>query len=229
MGLFAFVFTVLLPIYTLRYIPVKDFRPFAVGENILKNMELQVGEEPPLYTVDYTMKSKTSGEESIVSAIDYMEKEIWKDQDLEIINTGEQYLFKDGVVPPIHDFVLESVTTEEDYTYSILDEEVVFLWISYDLDHANLEAQEAVKSLTDEVNAAHLPIYALSASSFEDTENFKQTHQLNLEFLTCDATTLKTIIRSNPGLIVLKKGTVIGKYPFRKLSSLKEISKELNL
>jgi hypothetical protein len=45
---------------------------------------------------------------------------------------------------------------------------------------------------------------------------------------TCDATTLKTVIRSNPGLIVLNRGTVIGKYPFRKVTTIQEIREELN-
>jgi len=228
MGLFAFVFTLALPVFTLNFIPVKDFRPFAIGENIQMNMELQPGEEPPLYTVDYTMKSITTGEESTVSSIDYMGKEVWKNKDLEIIGTGEQYLFKDGVVPPIHDFVLESSASGEDFTHSILSEEYVLLWISYDMDNANVAAQETVRSLTVSAKAAGISTYLLSASSFEDTENFKQMHNLDIDVFTCDATTLKTIIRSNPGLIVLNKGTVIGKYPFRCVKGLEDLRNELN-
>jgi uncharacterized membrane protein YphA (DoxX/SURF4 family) len=227
MGLFAFVFTTLLPVYTLTYLPVKDFRPFAIGENILENMELQEGQEPPIYTVDYTMKSITTGEESIVSAIDYMGKDVWKNKDLEIVGTGESYLFKAGIVPPIHDFVLESSTTEEDYTYSILSEEYVLLWIAYDLDNSNLDAQKMVKSVTENSVTAGIPVFELSATGFEDVENFKQIHNLDIQVLNCDATTLKTVIRSNPGLIVLNKGTVIGKYPFRSVKGFEEIRNEL--
>jgi hypothetical protein len=156
-----------------------------------------------------------------------MDKEVWKNQDLEITHTGESYLFKDGVVPPIHDFVLESLTDEEDFTFSILSEEYVLLWISYDLDNSNVDAQKVVKMITDEAKGAGIPIYELSASSFEDTENFKQMYDLDIEVFSCDATTLKTIVRSNPGLIILNKGTVIGKYPFRRVNSLEDIRKEL--
>ncbi len=228
MGLAAFVVTVAFPIYTLTYLPIKDFRPFAIGQNILENMELQEGQEPPIYTVDYTMKSKTTGEELVVSAAEYMEQGVWENKDLEIVATGEQYLLKEGVVPPIHDFVLESITDGGDYTYSILDEEYVFLWISYDLENGNVEAQEKINSSVLDANKAGLPIYELTATTFEDAENFKQQHNLDIEMFTCDATTLKTIVRSNPGLIVLKKGTVIGKYPFRKVGAIAEIRKELN-
>lgn len=227
MGLFAFVFTTLLPVYTLSYLPVKDFRPFAIGENILENMELQEGEQPPIYTVDYTMKSKTTGEESLVSSIDYMGLEVWKNTDLEIVGTGEQYLFRDGVVPSIHDFVLET-HNEEDLTYAILSEPYVLLWVGYDLDHSNISAQLMVKDVTIASKAAGIPVYQLSASSFDDSENFKQIHGLDIEMLTCDATTLKTIIRSNPGLMILKEGTVIGKYPFRSINGFDEIRTELN-
>jgi hypothetical protein len=67
----------------------------------------------------------------------------------------------------------------------------------------------------------------LSASSFVNSENFKQLHDLNIAFLTCDGTTLKTIIRSNPGLVILKKGVVVAKYPFRSVSDFEEIKNEL--
>lgn len=228
MGAFAFVLTTVFPIYTVMYLPVKDFRPFAIGENILQNMELQEGEEPPLYTVDYTMKSKTTSEESTVSAIDYMAKEVWKNADLEIVGTGDQYLFKDGVVPSIHDFVLETID-EEDLTYAILSEELVFLWIGYDLEAANVDAQLQVKNVIDGCNSLTIPNYILSATSFKNSENFKQIHGLNTQVLTCDATTLKTVIRSNPGLVILKKGVVVAKYPFRSVSGFEQIKNDLKL
>ncbi len=228
MGAFAFVLTTIFPIYTVMYLPIKDFRPFAIGENILQNMELQEGEEPPLYTVDYTMKSKTTGEESVVSAIDYMGKEVWKDSDLEIVGTGDQYLFKEGIVPSIHDFVLESID-EEDLTYSVLSENLVFLWIGYDLDGSNIDAQTKVKEVVEGCVSDGITNYMLSATSFDNSENFKQIHGLSMEVLTCDATTLKTVIRSNPGLVILEQGVVIAKYPFRSVSGYEQIKNDLNL
>jgi len=228
MGLVSFIITAALPVYTLTYIPIKDFRPFAIGENIQRNMELQEGEEPPIYTVDYTMKSKSTGEETTVSAIDYMQNGIWENTDLEIVGTGEQYLFKDGVIPHIHDFILESLIDGGDYTYDILEKEYVLLWISYDLENGNIDAQKKVQSIATDAKLANIPVYELTASTFEETENYKQQHGTDIEMFTCDATTLKTIIRSNPGLIVLHKGTVIGKYPHRKVTNLKDIRTELN-
>jgi len=227
MGGVAFVITTIFPVYTLAYLPVKDFRPFAIGENIQRNMELQEGEEPPLYTVDYTMKSISTGEESVVSAIQYMEQEVWKNTDLEIVSTGEQYLFKDGVVPPIHDFVLESMTDGEDYTYSILSEQNALLWIMYDLSQSNAEAQKVVKQISEAAMEDGVPVFVLTASNFEEAENFKQMHSLNVNMYTCDATTLKTVIRSNPGLVIINEGTVANKYPFRSLNGFDDIIKDL--
>ncbi len=226
MGVFAFVLTSLFPIYTLSYLPVKDFRPFAIGENLHHNMELQEGEEPPLYTVDYTMKSLTTGDESVVSAIDYMDLEVWKNKDLEIIATGDQYLFKEGVVPPIHDFVLETID-KEDLTYSVLSEELVFLWVGYDLSFSNEDAQKQVQEIAQSCKSSGVPVYLLSATDFVQSENFKQIHGLDIEVLTCDATTLKTVVRSNPGLVVLSKGIVVGKYPFKSVDSFNQVKNKL--
>lgn len=228
MAVVAFAITTILPVYTLSYVPIKDFRPFALGENLPYNMVIPEGEEPPLYTVDYTMKSKTTGEEITISAIDYLDKKMWEKPDFEIIATGDQYLVKEGYEPPIHDFVLESLTTGEDFTNSVLGMDYVLLWIAYDLDKSNVDAQQKVAELSREAHAANVPIYMLTASDFTNAENFKQQHGLDIEMFMCDGTTLKTVIRSNPGLIVLNKGTVIGKYPFRTAPTLNELREELN-
>ena len=60
----------------------------------------------------------------------------------------DQYLFKEGVVPSIHDFVLETID-EEDITYAVLSEQLVFLWVGYDLDFSNIEAQEKVREIAE--------------------------------------------------------------------------------
>lgn len=182
---------------------------------------------PPLYTVDYTIKSKTTGQESTVSAIDYMEKEVWKNQDMEISATGDQYLFKEGTEPSIHDFVLET-RDGEDITDYILSQELVFLWVAYDIDGTNEDALVQVKEIAQGCKSDSIPIYMLSASDYEITNRLKQTHHLDIEVLTCDETTLKTIIRSNPGLVILKKGVVVAKYPFRKVSDMASVMKNLD-
>lgn len=228
MALAAFVITTILPVYTLSYVPLKDFRPYALGENLPYNMEIPDGMEPPLYTVDYTMKSKTTGEEIVVSAIDYLAKKMWEKPEFEIVSTGDQYLVKEGYEPPIHDFVLESLTTGEDFTNAILEMDYVLLWIAYDLDKSNVAAQNTVATLSREAQAANLPIYMLTASDFTNAENFKQQHNLDIDMFMCDGTTLKTVIRSNPGLIILNKGTVIGKYPHRTVPSLETLRDKLN-
>jgi uncharacterized membrane protein YphA (DoxX/SURF4 family) len=228
MGAVAFAITTIFPVYTLSYVPVKDFRPYALGENLPNNMVIPEGQEPPLYTVDYTMKSKTTGEEIVVSAIEYLDQKVWENKDLEIVATGDQYLVKEGYEPPIHDFVLESSTTGEDFTQHILGLDYVLLWVAYDLNKSNQAAQQTVAALSREAKEAQIPIYMLTASDFTKAQNFKQQYGIDIETFSCDGTTLKTVIRSNPGLIVLHQGTVIGKYPFRTVPDLEKLRNKLN-
>ena len=64
----------------------------------------------------------------------------------------------------------------------------------------------------------------MSASSQEETEKLKKKHGLNFDFYFCDMTTLKTIVRSNPGLVMLENGTITQKLHFNDAADLKLVS-----
>ncbi|UMB53663.1 DoxX family membrane protein [Lutibacter sp. A64] len=113
--------------------------------------------------------------------------------------------------PAIHDFFLESSEGEE-LTYEVLEAEKMLLVIAYNLEISDKEGFKAIKQATDKALENGYKVYALSASMNEDFLKLKETYKLNFEMLFGDETMLKTIIRSNPGVITLNKGTVTGKW-----------------
>lgn len=210
--------------YTYAHLPIKDFRPYAIGKNIADGMEIPEGKEPPQYMVIYTMESQSTGETQEVSSIDYLQKEVWKNKDLKIVNTSDQILYKEGYVPPIHDFVLEDLNSGEDRTYEILGYERVALWVAHDISKTDVDVQKQVSALSKQMEEAGIPVFGLTGGLYDQVEDFRHEYENAFPYMSCDATTLKTVIRSNPGLVLLKKGTVTGKWHHNDIPTFEHIN-----
>lgn len=125
------------------------------------------------------------------------------------ITEGMQYK-GDGEIPPIHDFSLES--DEADLTEELLAKDKVMLVIMYEIEKADVNGFEAIKKAANQAILKGYTVYGVSSSFIDDLVIAQNKHDLPFEFLGCDGTTLKTIIRANPGVVILNKGTVMQKY-----------------
>lgn len=124
------------------------------------------------------------------------------------LQEGMQYP-ADGSIPPVHDFMLED--TQQDLAPVLLEKEKVMLVIVYNLDKSDVKGFPAIKDIANKAIQKGYTVYGVSAS-FSDYLNLaKEKYNLPFEFLFCDETTLKTMIRANPGVIILDKGTVTQK------------------
>ncbi|UMB60199.1 DoxX family protein [Lutibacter sp. A80] len=122
--------------------------------------------------------------------------------------------------PAIHDFFLESSEGEE-LTYEVLEADKVLLVITYNIDISDKQGFVGIKQVTDKALANGYQVYALSASMDEDFLKIKNEYKLDFDMLFGDETMLKTIIRSNPGVITLNKGTVTGKWSWVDVDKIK--------
>jgi len=122
--------------------------------------------------------------------------------------------------PPIHDFFLETLEGK-DLTDQILMTDNVLLVVAYDLNKSDREGFLKVKKITDEALKNGYLVYVLTSSMAEDYDIIRKEFNLNFELLFCDGTTLKTIIRANPGIITLKNGTVKGKWSWVDIDAIK--------
>lgn len=128
-----------------------------------------------------------------------------------------QYIGDD--LPPVHDFLLESIEGD-DLTSKVLEAPKVLLVVINTLEKSRKGGFNNVKIITDKALEKGYLVYALSSSMNESFIKFKQEYQFNFEMLFCDETTLKTIIRANPGIVILKNGTVIGKWNSRDIDKI---------
>jgi uncharacterized membrane protein YphA (DoxX/SURF4 family) len=133
------------------------------------------------------------------------------------ISEGMQYK-DDGKIPPVHDFMLEN--TQNDLAPEILKMEKVMLVIASNLDKSEFEAFPEINKFAKKAIEKGYKVYGVSASFSTIIELTKNKFNLPFEFLFCDETTLKTMIRANPGIIILNKGTVVEKKNWRDLEDL---------
>ncbi|MFY0603190.1 MAG: DoxX family protein [Flavobacteriaceae bacterium] len=116
----------------------------------------------------------------------------------------------DGEIPPVHDFMLEGV--QNDLTEELMAKEKLMLVIVYNMSKSYEEGFANIKKAADKAITKGYTVYGVSASFGDDLILAQTKYTLPFDFLFCDETTLKTMIRANPGIITFKKGTVTGKW-----------------
>ena len=200
-----------LGLHVLEHLPVIDFRAYKVGTNITKGM--QTPADAPRAVYQYNWSFDVNGQQKTV---------INRGEDPKIDGTllgVETSVLQKGYEPPIHDFSIERDGT--DYTTQMLEEEHLLVVIAYNLNVAQNEGFIAIKEATDTALEKGYTVIGISASSTSETEKLAAKYDLDFKFYFCDMTALKTIIRSNPSIIRLEKGTILQKLHFNDVDQLK--------
>lgn len=125
----------------------------------------------------------------------------------------------DGSIAPVHDFVLEDA--QADLAPELLQEEKLLLVIVYNLEKSEVNGFPEIKEMTTKAIKKGYTVYGVSASFSDELTLVKEKYSLPFEFLFCDETTLKTMIRANPGVMILDKGTVVEKKHWVDIDQIK--------
>ena len=200
-----------LGLHVLEHLPVIDFRAYKVGTNITKGM--QTPADAPRAVYQYNWSFDVNGQQKTV---------INRGEDPKIEGTllgVETSVLQKGYEPPIHDFSIERDGI--DYTTQMLEEENLLVVIAYNLDVAQNDGFVAIKKVTDTAIEKGYTVIGISASSTPETEKLAAKYDLDFKFYFCDMTALKTIIRSNPSIMSLEKGTILQKLHFNDVDQLK--------
>lgn len=214
--IFIFV-TSLLSLYTL---PMFDFRPYHVGADIKKGMEIPEGAPQPEFETTFILKKNGVTKEF---TLDNYPDSTWEFVDSKTVQT------KAGYEPPIHDFSITLKSTGEDITQQVLDYKgYTFLLISPHLEHADDGNFGNIEQIYEYAQDHNVPFYCLTASNEKAIHRWQDLTGAEYPFCTTDATTLKTIIRSNPGLVLIKDGKVIRKWSHNMLPDTDEMTQPLD-
>ena len=201
---YSIIFILGMSFWSLYNIPVFDFRPYHIGANIPKGMEIPEGEKGPEFETTFILEKDGVRKEF---TLDNYPDSTWTFIDSKSVQTTE------GYVPPIHDFSITEIESGEDITDQVLsDHGYTFLLIAPHLEQAD-DSNFGNIDMIYEYAADHgYKFYCLTASGEKAIAKWKDYTGAEYPFCLTDETTLKTIIRSNPGLLLLKNGTVVGKW-----------------
>ena len=112
-------------------------------------------------------------------------------------------------------------------TEDILAAPKTFLITSYDLDKSNPKGFDRIKELALEAEAKGYNVIGITGSALDDAEAFRHDLGLAIPFYNLDAVPIKTMNRSNPGLMLLEKGTILGKWHHSKVKSFDKVMKKV--
>ncbi len=208
----AFVLFSFTAYYVLRHIPIIDFRAYAEGNNIKEGMLIPETAEQAIF--EDTWIYNVNGENKSYST----EDKPWNIDGATYVDRKTKVI-SEGYVPPIHDFTMEK--DGEDLTEQLLEEEKLMLIVMYDLSKSKKRGLRRITNLSEKALINGYKVYGFSASGKEDFQELKEEYGFNFEMLFCDETTLKTIIRSNPGVVILNRGTITGKWAWRDVKKIK--------
>ncbi len=212
-------------LYTYNFLPILDFLPYKIGNNIPSLMIMPPGAAQDEYQITYTLKNKASGESKSLTDKEYLSSGIWKDKSWEITGDPESKLIKKGFEVKIKDLkITDSQGT--DYNAEILENPYYNLVIvAYDLSRTDLPGIGNLNAIA--INAAenfNIRTVFLTSNSVQDAEAFSKKNKLVMEIFYADVIPLKSMVRANPGVLLLKNGTVINKWHYHNLPSYDELS-----
>ena len=203
-ALYGFLYILCMTVYCYRHLPVFDFRPYYVGANIQQGMSIPEGEEPTEFETRFVLQK--DGVEKEFTLENYPDS-TWTFVDSKTV------VKKQGYEPPIHDFSMIRYEDGEDITEQVLaDEGYTFLLVAHQLGQANQSRMDLINELYDYCLEYGYAFYCLTSSSDEDILKWQEDTGAEYPFCLMDNITLKTMVRFNPGLMLLKKGTVVGKW-----------------
>ena len=207
----SIVLCAFMAVWVLNHNPIKDFRPYKVGTNIEKAMEIPEG--APKSVVEMIFIYKVNGVNK-----EFTEKDLMNIPEGATFVDRKDKIITEGYVPPIHDFTMTK--DDSDYKEELLKEPKLLVFVTYDLTLSNPDGMKKLEKLTQEAKAKGYKVIGMTASGTEIIENAKKRYGLNIDFYFCDATALKTIERANPSIVVIQNGTIIQKVHYNDIEDL---------
>jgi uncharacterized membrane protein YphA (DoxX/SURF4 family) len=208
--LLFFLATSWLSVYSHNHLPLLDFRPYNIGANLPHKMTIPPDAPKDVYETTLVYNNNKTGKNEEFSMENFP-----RDTVMYSFVDAQSKLISKGYEPPVHDFSITSLNGTDISDFILKDNGYSFLLISHNLTRANKDGMKKAEALARFARIMNnMEFYGITASTNEVINDFKSEEKPSFEFYHADEITLKTIVRSNPGLVLLKNGTIIGKWHY---------------
>jgi uncharacterized membrane protein YphA (DoxX/SURF4 family) len=207
----ALIYIIGFGVYNYNNLPLMDFRPYKTGTNIPDQMSVPEGAEMPEYETIFILEKDGLQETFSVDSYPY-------DDTTWVFIDSETRILKEGYVPPLQTFALMLPESGDNVVNEIVGQAgAVFFMITPDLNQIPESSILPLAELAENARQKNIPFYCLTSSGIADMKAFDEANKTMFTYLQSDETTLKTIIRSNPGLMMLYDGTITSKWHYNNL------------
>ena len=214
-------------IYTYNFLPILDFLPYKIGANIPQLMKLPPNAKADVYEILYTLKNLKSGETKQITDKEYLKAKLYEDKNWELVGSTLPKLISKGDEIIIKDLNIYDANGVS-YTREIIENPYYNLVVvAYNLNKSSLNAIGDINALAINANQSfNIQSVFLTSNSATDAAGFAKKNHLPMDIFYADAVPLKSMVRSNPGLLLLKNGIVIDKWPSSNLPTTDELDKK---
>ncbi len=229
-SLYIIICGIIFCIYNTSNEPMVDFRPYKIGANIPKLMTVE-GDEAPVY--ENTFIYEKNGEKKEFTEDNYP----WEDSTWVFVDRYNKVI-KEGKEPEIHDFSINrlyfnkqktEIEAEEDITHEVLtDSGYTFLMIAYSLPEMRINNLGNFEDVNNYAKDHGYKFYCLTSSPRDTILAQENQNITNFDYCLTDERTLKTITRSNPGLILIKNGIIINKWGDKDVPDERALNKPVD-
>lgn len=210
----SIIFYFYLAIYSYNHLPIIDFSPYKVGVNIPEAMTIPENAPKDVYENNFIYKNKNTGDEKEFTEENYP----WQDTlNWQFVKMHDPVLVQKGYKPPIHDFRIETPDGDDIKDFFLYDEKYTFIVIAHNLNKSSNKGITKSIKLAEAAKIKGYNFIGLTSSSPETIKALSEKKGINYEFFNTDEITLKTIVRANPGIIILKNGTIVKKIHFNDI------------
>lgn len=221
---FIISLTLAFGLYSYWYLPLIDFLPYKVGKNLPSQMEIPKGVAGDEFSIDFTLKNLKTGEIKRIANQDYIRTKIYENSAWKFLRASEPVLINSGYQIPIKDLKITD-SLGLDHTDSLIKSPgYSVIIVEYKLTESNLSAQNKIVDLVKSLQNKKIQIYGITSNSSVEAKKILNPYSINYPIYFCDAIPLKSMVRSNPGIVLLHNGTVLEKWSSHHIPNEVEIS-----
>src|SRR6056297_1161691 len=210
-----FIFSISLSLYCYFNLPILDFRPYHIGTHIPEKMIIP--EDAPKAEYETILLYEKNGK------VKEFTLENLPDSTWQWVETKNE-LISEGYIPPIHDFSIQTPNGNDITDIVLNDTKFTFLMVAYDLNKTSTKNIDKINKLAEYCKeSGKCNFICLTASVESVIQNFKDKTGAPYMFYATDEITLKTIVRANPGIVLIKKGTILDKWHHRNIPTIESM------
>jgi uncharacterized membrane protein YphA (DoxX/SURF4 family) len=194
--------------YTLRHLPVVDCLAYKIGNNIPALMKIPPGSIPDQYATVFVYEKNGQTREFAADSIP------WQDTTWHFISREDKLVKKGNAEPVIKDFVITDFAGNDSTGKIVSEPGFVFLFMVKQTPDAATGWEQKLVRLQADCLQYGVKIYGITSSDSMRTGSFVDHAGIKFPFLQMDGTVIKTAARTNPCLLLLRKGTILGKWSY---------------